>query len=275
MRITFAELASRKPPEPWAIDRIPWDHPGFSERMLAEHLSQDHDRASRRDETIARQVEWLVQFLPESGGCVVDLGCGPGLHMAALARAGHHCTGIDISPASLRYARDQAVSLGLQIDYRDGDVREIDLPIAQDLVYMLFGEFNTFARDDAARIASRCRDALRDGGRFVLELSHPERIQAIGTSPARWWTAQESVFSALPHVVLEEFAWDEQSQAATHRWYVIEGSGPSVYGETLRAWAVDEVFAELRPHGFEPDRSMASHAGDGSFYVVARRILSR
>jgi len=32
--------------------KIPWDDPDFSRRMLAEHLSQEHDMASRR-------VEWI------------------------------------------------------------------------------------------------------------------------------------------------------------------------------------------------------------------------
>jgi hypothetical protein len=40
-------------PEPWSEgEKIPWDEPGFSERMLKEHLSQEHDAASRRSEKI-------------------------------------------------------------------------------------------------------------------------------------------------------------------------------------------------------------------------------
>ena len=39
--------------------KIPWDEPAFSQRMLANHLSQDHDWASRRQEIIEQQVEWI------------------------------------------------------------------------------------------------------------------------------------------------------------------------------------------------------------------------
>ena len=36
-------------PAPWAEgEKIPWDEPEFSARMLHEHLSQKHDAASRR-----------------------------------------------------------------------------------------------------------------------------------------------------------------------------------------------------------------------------------
>ena len=37
------------PPAAWSEgDNIPWHEPGFSERMLAEHLTDAHDAASRR-----------------------------------------------------------------------------------------------------------------------------------------------------------------------------------------------------------------------------------
>jgi len=45
--VNLTDLINRKMPEPWA-EKIPWDDPAFSERMLKEHLSQEHDAASRR-----------------------------------------------------------------------------------------------------------------------------------------------------------------------------------------------------------------------------------
>jgi hypothetical protein len=61
--------------------KIPWHDPAFSARMLREHLSQSHDRASRRFEIIARQVAWLHEAI--CGGRptrILDLGCGPGFY---------------------------------------------------------------------------------------------------------------------------------------------------------------------------------------------------
>ena len=35
--------------DPWEEgERIPWDDPVFSRRILQEHLTQEHDAASRR-----------------------------------------------------------------------------------------------------------------------------------------------------------------------------------------------------------------------------------
>ena len=43
------DVVRRHPIEPWSgVHKIPWDEPEFSARMLREHLSQEHDAASRR-----------------------------------------------------------------------------------------------------------------------------------------------------------------------------------------------------------------------------------
>ena len=47
-------------PKPWAEgEKIPWNDPDFSKRMLNEHLSQAHDAASRRFEIIEKHVSWI------------------------------------------------------------------------------------------------------------------------------------------------------------------------------------------------------------------------
>ena len=59
--------------------KIPWDDPEFSRRMLNEHLSQDHDMASRRSETIDKHVAWIHQeILNGKSSRILDVGCGPG-----------------------------------------------------------------------------------------------------------------------------------------------------------------------------------------------------
>ena len=71
-------------------DNIPWSEPGFSTRMLREHLTQEHNAASRREALIDRHVAWIHEALLESRPAhVLDLGCGRGLYASRLARLGH------------------------------------------------------------------------------------------------------------------------------------------------------------------------------------------
>lgn len=90
MTKTLLDLINRSPsPAPWSEgDNIPWDDPGFSERMLAEHLSQEHDLASRKSATIERQVGWIfTEVLGAKPARLLDLACGPGLYTSRLARS--------------------------------------------------------------------------------------------------------------------------------------------------------------------------------------------
>jgi 2-polyprenyl-3-methyl-5-hydroxy-6-metoxy-1,4-benzoquinol methylase len=105
------------PPVPWVEgEKIPWSDPGFRQRMLREHLSQEHDTASRRVGLIDQHVDWNHNgLLAGQPGRILDLGCGPGLYTGRLAQLGYQCVGIDYGPASIAYAREQAEEKGLAI----------------------------------------------------------------------------------------------------------------------------------------------------------------
>ena len=63
---------------------------------------------------------------PLVGKNALDVGCGAGLLTEPLARLGAAVTGIDASPQVIAVARDHAAKMGLPIDYRAGDVHELD-----------------------------------------------------------------------------------------------------------------------------------------------------
>ena len=81
-------------------------HPGapwfaeVAERLGGAYLRYDFTRGT------TQEVEFLVDLLDlEPGGRVLDVGCGPGRHVLALARRGHLALGVDIAPAAVRLAR--------------------------------------------------------------------------------------------------------------------------------------------------------------------------
>jgi SAM-dependent methyltransferase len=110
----------RRPEKPtaWENDgNLPWNDPAFSERMLHEHLDESHSAASRTLAERTHQIEWLWSHLNlRPGSRVLDLTCGPGLYAVALAARGCQVTGVDFSPASVRYAREQALQHGVAVD---------------------------------------------------------------------------------------------------------------------------------------------------------------
>lgn len=63
---------------------------------------------------------------PLSRRTALDVGCGAGLLAEPLARLGATVTAVDASPVLIEVAREHARSGGLEIDYRAGELREID-----------------------------------------------------------------------------------------------------------------------------------------------------
>lgn len=155
--------------------KIPWDEPAFSQRMLENHLSQDHDWASRRQDVIEQQVAWIASLLP-AGAHILDLGCGPGFYTHRLAERGFHCTGVDFSPASVSWARQQAQNAGLNIDYIQQDIRTYCPDEPFDFIMMTFGELNVFSTMDAHSLISLCAQWLVPGGKLLTEVHTFEEV---------------------------------------------------------------------------------------------------
>jgi 2-polyprenyl-6-hydroxyphenyl methylase/3-demethylubiquinone-9 3-methyltransferase len=63
---------------------------------------------------------------PLDGKTALDVGCGAGLLAEPLARLGAKVTAIDASPEVIAVAREHASAMGLEIDYRVGDVQALE-----------------------------------------------------------------------------------------------------------------------------------------------------
>ncbi len=251
----ISDIANRQiPPDPWVEgEKIPWDHPEFSKRMLKEHLSQEHNAASRRTEIVHQQVDYIEGLLNgKKGARALDLACGPGLHSHELARRGHEALGIDFSPASIECAKSTASDESLNCEFVHEDIRAAEYGDGFDLAMLLFGEMNVFSIADFRVILRKSRSALVDGGVLLLEPHEPGVIRAnFELSPT--WTAHESgLFSDSPHLLLEEGFWHNDVQMAVKRWYVIDSESGDVtlYSQTVLDYSRFDLAHLVEAEGF-------------------------
>ena len=230
--------------------KIPWDEPGFSARMLAEHLSQEHDLASRRCDAIDAQVRWIHEQI--CGGQprrILDLGCGPGLYLQRLAALGHECCGIDFSPASVAYAREK---LAGKAEIKESDLRRADFGRDYDVVMMLYGELNVFSPEECASILCRAFGALVGGGCMVIEPHTFEAVRRIGHSPKSSYRSESGLFSPHPHSCEIDNLWFGQEAAALQLFCVTDAASGQVktYRSTTKAWTDGEYRKLLEQAGF-------------------------
>lgn len=249
-------------PEPWAEgEKIPWDDPAFSRRMLKEHLSQSHDAASRRTGTLKKHIDWIHRsILDAKPSRILDLGCGPGFYCARLAALGHVCHGIDFSPASIDYAVEHAPE---GCTYALGDIRTTDFGSAYDLVMLIFGEFNVFKPEDVKLILDKACRALNPGGKILLEVTTYDAVYELGNQPATWYSAENELFADEPHFCLMESFWDDEQSVAIERYYVVDATTSQVtrHSASTQAYENDELAELLVQAGFEAPEFYPSLTG--------------
>ena len=135
-------------------------------------MSWDEGFADRYDEWSAEMTEdvpFYVELARETDGPLVELAVGSGRVAIPVAEAtGRAVLGIDTSPAMLAQARARAAAAGVELELREGDMRDLELDHPAGLVYCPFrGLLHLPTWADRRRVFERVAASLRPGGRFA------------------------------------------------------------------------------------------------------------
>ena len=135
-------------------------------------MTWDEAFARRYDEWSAQMTEdipFYVELAREADGPLVELAIGNGRVAIPVAQAtGQRVIGIDSSPAMLEQARVRSAEAGVDLDLRQGDIRDLALDEEAGLIYCPFRallHLPTWA--DRRRTFERVAASLRPGGRFA------------------------------------------------------------------------------------------------------------
>ena len=136
------------------------------------------------------------------GRRVLEPACGSGRLVAAMTRRGYRVTGLDLSHAMLRFARQRLDQQHLKANLRHGDMSAFTTPGRFDLAHCLVSSFKYLLTDAAAGSHLRCvADALAPGGIYVLGV-HLSEYDVTQRSRERWVASRHGV-----HVVCNIQSW--------------------------------------------------------------------
>lgn len=184
--LTPMERARMTPEAGYALNRDNWDG-----RALVHAASSDYDLdglvgdPTRLSTVIRDDLQILRPHLPEGlrdggdgiprldGLDVCHLQCHLGTDTLSLARRGGRCTGVDLSPESLRIARDVAARAGQEIRYVEANVLDAAAAVGAEVDHVHTSIGTICWVQDLATWGRQIAALLRPGGTFFFRDSHP------------------------------------------------------------------------------------------------------
>lgn len=99
-------------------------------------------------------------------GRLLELGCGTGTHAIALARAGYRVTAVDLVDSAIRQAEEKARQAGVAVEFRPGDLTQLDLGGPYDCLLDV-GVYHGIRNRDLAGFLSALARSSRPGTRWL------------------------------------------------------------------------------------------------------------
>jgi SAM-dependent methyltransferase len=223
------------------------------------------------DERTNSEVSFLVTLLElDSPLAILDLACGFGRHANRLAARGHSVTGVDFMPGFLEMARAQATGMGVQVDYRQGDMRQPIFEEAFDRVLLLFTSFGYFDDDENIQVIQNVARALKPGGLLGFDIANRD---AVASDPPT-----SAVIEKNGDLMINRLSFDALTGRLTNRRIVIRNGTRKDKPFSIRLYNAQEIRDLLSKAGLEVYKLVG---GDGQplsassrrMWVVARKPL--
>ena len=218
-----------------------------------------------RDADEARLVIDLVEQCasPSPDARILDVGCGRGRHTLEVARRGYNATGIDLSEGSIRKARSQAATEGLDTTFAVQDMRDSYCDGCMDGVINLFTTFGYFDDDaESQRAIKAMATALRSEGWIVQDFLNPPQV-------ARTLVERDQQQRNGVQIVQERWIEDGRVHKAVH---LDDGTRSETFRESVRLFTRDD-FANMYA---EADLAIEQVFGDydgGSHDAMSPRTI--
>jgi len=202
-------------------------------------------RQATTPEATLADADFLVEALAlEPGARVLDVPCGHGRHAVALARRGFRLTGVDLSESMIRCAREAAAEAGVEVEWRQADMRDLPAEEPFDAAYCFGNSFGYLGPEGNATFLERVAGALAPGALFALHTGMTAESVLPRLQERSWAPMGELLF-------LEENRYDAiESCLETVYTFIRDGRSES---HTAKHWiyTARELRDLLRAAGFE------------------------
>jgi SAM-dependent methyltransferase len=227
--------------------------------MMIEALLKSKNRRTTIDD-----AAYIAQRLkPSPGAKLLDTPCGTGRLCIELAGYGFQLTGVDLSRESIATCKQGAAERGVTVDWQERDMRDLPWTDEFEGTYCWWDSFGYLDDEGNRAHLAALHQALRPGGRLLLEAHIAESI--FMRLPVRDWSwAGEMLW-------MEEVTFDPPSARLHRRWTFIRNGVIERQLVTMRLYTYREVVTLLQQVGFTGIETYA-HRSDQPFRYAGSRL---
>ena len=263
MFATLEQINARPRPFEFYTAADLWADEHTSARMLAYHLNEEIDVSSRKKEFIQRSVAWISQrFQVGPQTRVADFGCGPGLYAQGLAQGGARVTGIDFSPRSIEYARQQAREQGLAIDYVGQNYLEYQSPEAFDLIIMIMCDFCALSPGQRQTMLAKFHGMLKPGGAVLLDVYSLTAFSQRQENASYQMNLLDGFWSPGPYYGFANTFKYEPEKVVLDKYTIVEPARTRTVYNWLQYFSPEALAREVEASGLTVRETHANVAGD-------------
>lgn len=197
-------------------------------------------------------VEFYVGLARESGGRVLEMGCGTGRILLPTARAGVRIHGVDLSARMLEQLEKKITpELRERISYSQGDIRTVEAGGGYALVTAPFRVVQfLLSREDQRAWLRNVRRHLAPGGALCFDVFQPNYAYLAGPREPFVEVDRVEAGRRVQRVTRTTLHNEWQRMEVEFRW-VVDGREEASRTMTLRWFTRGELENLLELEGFE------------------------
>jgi SAM-dependent methyltransferase len=173
---------------------------------------------------------------------VLDLCCGIGRHSIGLAKKGYRMTGIDFNRDYIKKAKSLSMNMRLRPTFIDADMRTIPFINKFEATICMWSSFGYFNEETDLDILRGVAKALRNGGRFLLEVANRDYILR-HFQPRDWVKAGKGY-------IMEKRVFHSDTSRLLTTWIFAGGGGITRKRSDVRLYSLYELEKMLPKAGF-------------------------
>ncbi|MBT8320523.1 MAG: class I SAM-dependent methyltransferase [Eudoraea sp.] len=203
--------------------------------------------------TSLADLDFYRRWMPNNEDArILELCCGTGRLTLPIAKDGYDISGVDHTPSMLEEAKVKASEEGLEVEFIEADIRNMDLHEKFDLIFIPFNSLHhLYVNEDLFKAFKVVKNHLKDGGLFLLDCFNPNIQFMVEAEKEQKVIAEYTTRDGREVLIKESMRYENKTQVNRIEWHhYINGEFNSIQNLDMRLFFPQELDAYLEGNGF-------------------------